>query len=264
SVIPYVSKLCIYPIKSLDRVELEHIRVLQSGALEHDREFAIVGQSGHFVNGKRNAKVHRLRSKFDHEANIVSLWVQGSNQPTAFHLEKEQDELQTWLSNYFEFPVEVKQNLETGFPDDLVSPGPTIISTATLEAIASWYPELDVEEIRLRFRANIEISGVPPFWEDHLFSEVEKVVDFQIGDVRFRGINPSQRCVVITRDSKTGDAYPSFQKTFVAQRKANLPKWAERSQFNHFYRLAINTQLPATEEGKTISINDTLTIDSSH
>ncbi len=263
NVIPYVSRLFIYPIKSLDRVGIENITVLRSGALKRDREFAIFDRSGNFVNGKRNDRIHAIRSAFDIETNMVSLQVQGTDRVQTFQVEKEREALECWLSEFFEFPVEVKQNLDTGFPDDTVSPGPTIISTATLEAIASWYPGLDVEEVRLRFRANIEISGVPAFWEDQLFTKAEGTVNFQIGDVQFMGINPCQRCVVITRDSKTGAAYPNFQKTFVAQRRITLPEWAERSRFNHFYRLAINTRLPVTEAGKTIRIGDELKIDSS-
>jgi uncharacterized protein len=262
NVIPYVSRLFIYPIKALDRVAIEGTIVLKSGALKRDREFAIFDKSGHFVNGKRNGQIHAIRSKFDIESNIVSLQVQGTDYANTFHIEKERDALERWLGEYFGFPVEVKQNLNTGFPDDTASPGPTIISTATLETIASWYPELDVEEVRSRFRSNIEIAGVPAFWEDRLFTEAEGTVNFQIGDVQFMGINPCQRCVVITRDSQTGEVYPNFQKTFVAQRRTTLPEWAERSRFNHFYRLAINTRLPVTEEGKTICIGDELRISS--
>ncbi len=263
-VIPYVSRLFVYPIKSLDRVEIKSINVLKSGALKRDREFAIFDKSGHFVNGKRNNRIHAIRSEFNLETNIVSLRVQGTEQTNVFHIDKERKALECWLGEYFDFPVEVKQNLDTGFPDDTASPGPTIISTATLETIASWYPGLDVEEVRLRFRSNIEISGVPAFWEDQLFTEADETINFQIGNVQFFGINPCQRCVVVTRDSKTGGAYPNFQKTFVAQRRTTLPEWAEKARFNHFFRLAINTQLPAIEEGKTICIGDELRIDSSH
>ena len=261
-VIPSVSRLFIYPIKSLDRVGIEKIAVLQSGALKRDREFALFDRSGHFVNGKRHQRIHAIRSEFDLETNTVSLRVQGER-ANVFHIDKEREALEAWLGEYFGFPVAVKQNTETGFPDDTVSPGPTIISTATLEAIASWYPELGVEDVRLRFRSNIEISGVPAFWEDRLFTEAQETV-FQIGDVQFMGINPCQRCVVVTRDAKTGEATPNFQKTFVTQRRASLPEWAERSRFNHFYRLAINTRLPVTEAGKTISIGDQLRICLSH
>jgi uncharacterized protein len=138
--------------------------------------------------------------------------------------------------------------------------GFTNISTATLETIASWYPGLDVEEVRLRFRSNIEISGVPTFWEDKLFAAAEEIVNFQIGNVQFMGINPCQRCAVITRNSQTGAADRNFQKTFVTQRRTTLPEWVDRSRFNHFYRLAINTRLPVTEAGKTISVGDAIRI----
>jgi uncharacterized protein len=259
-VIPYVSRLFIYPIKSLDRVSVERVTVLKTGALKGDREFAIFDESGHFVNGKRDRRVHALRSQFNLETNIISLFVQGTKDIATFHIETERKALENWLGEYFGFPVQIRQNLDMGFPDDTVSPGPTIISTATLLTIASWYPGIDVEEVRLRFRANIEISGVPAFWEDCLFAKAEQTVDFQIGNVKFMGVNPCQRCVVITRDSQTGETYPNFQKTFVVKRQQTLPEWAERSRFNHFYRLAINTRLPASEEGKVIAIGDKLQI----
>ncbi len=257
---PYVSRLFVYPIKALNRVGVECVTILKSGAIKRDREFAIFDESGQFVNGKRNNRVHALRSQFDLDTSLVYLRVQGTDRTQTFNLEKEREALEGWLGGYFGFPVRVMQNLDMGFPDDTVSPGPTIISTATLEAIASWYPGLDVEEISLRFRANIEISGVPAFWEDRLFAEAGQTVDFQIGDVKFMGVNPCQRCVVITRDSQTGEAYPNFQKTFVTKRRETLPEWTERSRFNHFYRLAINTRLPASEEGKTIRVNDEIKI----
>jgi uncharacterized protein len=257
TIVPYVSRLAIYPVKALDGVGVESVMVLKSGALKGDREFAIYNRSGQFVNGKQNERIHALRSEFDLDDNIISLLLPGRER-VLFHVEKECAALEDWLGEYFGFPVEIQQNRDTGFPDDLVSPGPTIVSTATLEAIASWYPELEVEELRRRFRTNIEISGVPAFWEDCLFAQTEKMVQFQIGEVRLMGINPCQRCIVVTRDSQTGAAYPNFQKTFVAQRQQTLPAWTERSRFNHFFRLAINTQLPTTEAGKTIWIGDEL------
>ncbi|MDJ0637153.1 MAG: MOSC N-terminal beta barrel domain-containing protein [Xenococcaceae cyanobacterium MO_188.B29] len=258
SAVPFVSKLFIYPIKSLDRFEVESVTILASGALEGDREFAIFDKSDRFVNGKRNQKVHSLRSQFDLETKTVSLTRQDSQNQATFNLETERNDLENWLSNYFAIPVGVKQNLTLGFPDDTGSPGPTIISTATLEAIASWYPGLEVEEVRLRFRANIEIDGVPAFWEDRLFTKADKTVDFKIGDVQFMGVNPCKRCVVISRNPKTGEVYPNFQKTFITKRQETLPNWAERTRFNHFYRLAINTRLPSTEAGKRINLEDVL------
>jgi uncharacterized protein len=256
--IPWVSRLFIHPIKALDRVGIETISVLKSGALNGDREFAILDRAGHFVNGKRHNRVHALRSEFDLETKIVSVRVEGTNRANIFHIDRDRQAFESWLGEYFGFPVQIDRNPDMGFPDDLESPGPTIISTATLAAIASWYPQLDIEQVRLRFRTNIEISGVPAFWEDRLFAGAEETVNFQIGDVQFMGINPCQRCVVVARDARTGKPDPNFQKTFVTQRQTTLPEWVDRSRFNHFYRLAINTRVPVTEAGKKISIGNEL------
>jgi uncharacterized protein YcbX len=43
---------------------------------------------------------------------------------------------------------------------------PSVISTATIETVASWFDGLTVEGTRRRLRANVEVSGVPAFWED--------------------------------------------------------------------------------------------------
>lgn len=257
---PQVSQLLIYPIKSLDGVEVKSATVLPSGALQGDREFALVDELGRFVNGKRCQQVHLLRTQFDQVAGKVAIAAPGQSQPTQFHLTQQQMAVERWLSDYFGFPVRLQQDREQGFPDDTVSPGPTIISTATLAAIAAWYPGLTVDQVRRRFRSNIEVSGVPAFWEDRLFSETGVPVRFQVGDVQLLGINPCQRCVVITRNPDTGAATPHFQKEFVARRQEKLPDWAPRSRFNHFFRLAVNTQVPSSEAGKTIQIGDTVQV----
>lgn len=257
---PYVSQIFIYPIKSLDRVSCDRVKILKSGALEGDRTWAIIDQDDNFVNGKRNQKIHALRSEVDLETNTLSLHVQGTNKPAKFNLIEEQAAVCNWLGSYFEFPVQLKQNNYMGFPDDTVSPGATIISTATLEEVASWYPELDTEDIRLRFRANIEIAGVPAFWEDQLFTIAEQTVKFKIGNVEFMGVNPCKRCIVITRNPQTGEPYPGFQKTFINQRQSTLPEWAEPSRFNHFFRLAVNTKLSPAEASKIIMVGDKVVV----
>jgi len=260
SVTPTVVGLFLYPVKSLDGVRVDVATVLPSGALQGDREFALFDDAGHYVNGKRHELIHRVRSQFDLANHQVTLHVEGHQPSQTFPLVAEEPTLESWFSQYFGFPVQLKQDLTMGFPDDTASPGPTIVSTATLEAIASWYPDFTLEEVRARFRANIEIGGVPPFWEDSLFTTAEGTRSFQVGAVQFLGVNPCQRCVVVTRNPLTGEAYPNFQKTFVANRKETLPDWVERSRFNHFFRLAINTRVPASEAGKTIQIGDPLQI----
>ncbi|MBW4629959.1 MAG: MOSC N-terminal beta barrel domain-containing protein [Brasilonema octagenarum HA4186-MV1] len=265
---PYLQAISIYPIKSLDKIDVNLARILDSGALQHDREFALFDQQGHFVNGKRNAKIHLLRSTFDPNLKTLSLHIQGTDQKAIFHLHDEQpfdyaqgeSSLEAWLSDYFGFPVKLMQNTITGFPDDLNAKGPTVVSTATLEEVASWFPNMSVDEMRLRMRANIEIGGVPAFWEDQLFTEAGKYVHFQIGEVLFEGVNPCQRCVVPSRDSQTAKVTTHFQKVFVAKRKDSLPSWTTSTRFNHFYKLSVNTNIPASEAGKILHQGDEVKI----
>ncbi|MBW4595115.1 MAG: MOSC N-terminal beta barrel domain-containing protein [Brasilonema angustatum HA4187-MV1] len=257
---PYLEAISIYPIKSLDKIDLNLARILESGALQHDREFALFDEQGHFVNAKRNAKIHLLRSAFDHNLKTLSLHIQGTDQKAIFHLDDEQPSLEAWFSDYFGFPVKLMQNTITGFPDDLNAKGPTVVSTATLEEVASWFPVGSVDEMRLRMRANIEIGGVPAFWEDQLFTEAGKYVHFQIGEVLFEGVNPCQRCVVPSRDSQTAKVTTHFQKVFVAKRKDSLPSWTTPTRFNHFYKLSVNTNIPASEAGKILHQGDEVKI----
>ncbi|MEW6493934.1 MAG: MOSC N-terminal beta barrel domain-containing protein [Cyanobacteriota bacterium] len=257
---PYLAQILIYPIKSLDGVAVTQATILKTGALQSDREFAIIDEQGRFVNGKRNPKVHLLRTSFDLEARTVSLQVQGTEETQGFHLDEERTALEAWLSKYFGKTVQLRQNIIQGFPDDTNSPGPTVISTATIESVASWFSEISTEEMRRRLRTNIEIADVAPFWEDQLFDEAGNIVRFQIGSIQFEGVNPCQRCVVPTRDSLIGKTYLDFQKIFTTKRQETLPSWASVSRFNHYYRLSVNTRVPESEIGKMLQVEDEVKI----
>jgi hypothetical protein len=255
-----VAGLSIFPIKSLDGLSRSAVTILPSGTFQHDREFALFDGDHHFVNGKRQFKVHLIRSRIDLDRQWLELKIQDSDQSLSGHLEQDREAIQQWLSDFFGFPVTLQQNPDTGFPDDLNAKGPTLISTATLETLASWYPSLAVEDLRHRLRTNIEIEGVPPFWEDQLFSHSGTCVRFQIGDVVLEGINPCQRCVVPSRDVLKATSTPNFQKIFTQQRQQTLPHWTVADRFNHFYRVAVNTNIPSTEAGKQIHVGDPLQI----
>ncbi|MGL4619298.1 MAG: MOSC N-terminal beta barrel domain-containing protein, partial [Chroococcidiopsis sp.] len=101
---PYLAKISIFPVKSLASITLSQVSVLASGALQHDREYALFDQKGRFVNGKRNAKIHLLRSQFDANCQQLSLQVQETDESVTFHLDRERSELEAWLSNYFGLP----------------------------------------------------------------------------------------------------------------------------------------------------------------
>ena len=194
------------------------------------------------------------------DEQTVSLQIPGKSAPEVFHLYSHQQELAKVLSDFLNFPIYIKHNYTMGFPDDTISPGPTVISTATLTEVASWFSGVSVTEMRRRIRANLEIDGVPAFWEDRLFAEKGNTVSFRVGDVLFLGVNPCQRCVVPTRNSETGEVYNQFQRIFTSQRQKTLPEWVNKSSFNHFYRLSVNTKVLPGKSSHTLSVGEEVEI----
>ena len=258
---PRLARILLYPIKSLDPVSVMEARIAPGGGLERDRALAIFDSDGKFVNGKRNPLVHGLRAAVNFDAGTIILCLENDDKRAVFHFREERREMESWLSRYLSQPVTVQENHAGGFPDDAHAPGPTLISSETLEEVSSWYAGLAVNEARIRFRANLEIAGDAPFWEDRLFAGADEVVRFTIGSVLFEGTNPCQRCIVPTRDSRTGEQQSDFAQIFRTRRQDTLPPWAHASRFNHFYRLAVNTRVPASECGKMLRVGDELRLE---
>jgi uncharacterized protein len=253
---PHLSKILVYPIKSLDGVEVPQAEILPGGALAHDREFALFDAQGEFINAKRTAAIQQVRSRFDLAARTVTLRIEGQGQSYAFHLDGDRSGLETWLSDYLGYHVTLQQNLHMGFPDDTIASGATVVSVESLKAMTQWFPGMTVEEARQRFRANLEVADAPAFWEDQLMTDAGELLPFQIGAVTFLGSHSCARCIVPTRNPWVGERDRQFQKEFVAQRQAHLPNWARRDRFDHFYRFTLNTQVPPSETGKILRLND--------
>jgi uncharacterized protein YcbX len=252
-----LSRIDLYPIKSLDGVSVAEVCISGGGTLENDRIYAIVDHAGAYVNGKRNGRIHLLRTTFSDSYQEASFWVNGDGRKEDFVL-REPGRLNRWLSDFFGFGVKLIFAPWNGFPDDSVASGPTIASEASLQEVAHWFPELNLESVRRRFRTNLELGGVVPFWEDHLFGPANELKPFRIGNITFFGHNPCQRCVVPSRDPESAQSVPGFQRTFMALRKKRLPPWASEERFNHFYRFAVNTSLPPSEQGKYLRVGDTI------
>jgi len=248
-------RITIYPIKSLDGVSVDEIEVLPTGALANDRRLAIVGAGGQFFHGKRTDAIHRIRAHFDLAAMTVRL-----NGAEEFSLLDQRAELGAWLRTTLGVTCILAENVYSGFPDDTAAPGPTLLGTATLQEVAGWFPPMSLEESRRRFRANLELDGVEPFWEDRLVGPAGREVAFTIGGVHWLGVNPCQRCVVPTRDSQSGVADRGFQRVFAERRRESLPPWAPDDRFDHFYRLAVNTRLAPGQVGGRIRLGDAVTL----
>jgi uncharacterized protein YcbX len=261
---PVVRRLTTYPVKSLDGCTRDAVDIVANGGLDGDREFALFDGDGAYVNGKRERAVHRVRSEFDPETRRLRLSLpDGSAQSFDVDDDTDRAELTAFLSAFFGYDVSLGQNREGGFPDDPDASGPTVISTATIREVASWYPDIDEDGVRRRLRANVELGTPPgeetdldPFWEDRLFDRRDTRVAFEIGDVRFSGVNPCQRCVVPSRDPDTGEEYDGFRETFVQQRRETMPAWSGGEWFDHDFRLMVNTTVEAASWGETLSVGD--------
>ncbi len=250
-----LGRILIFPIKSLDGVSVETARITAGGILENDRVFAIYDTAGKVVNGKRTPRIHELRCKFDPGIQEIRLWQTGHSSQTQFPL-NDLSRIGKWLSAFFDFSVVLRHEPKSGFPDDHAAFGPTIVSETSLRTVQSWFPELTLESVRRRFRANLELSNGEPFSEDRLFGAPDELKPFHIGVVKFLGHNPCQRCVVPTRDQDTGQAITGFQNKFMELRRKHLPEWVNAQRFNHFYRFAVNTSIPQTEVGKELDVGD--------
>jgi uncharacterized protein len=272
---PRLASIRLHPIKSLDPVQVSEARISPSGGLVHDRSWALYSVDGQWVNGKRTPVIHLIRANYSPEIASVTLSVPNDRRdiPTrTFAFPQDYENASEWFSVYFEQQIIVRYS-PGGFPDDSIANGPTIVSTASLQAVADWFPPshdglpanpeafpgLDLENVRQRFRSTLEIDSVPAFWEDQLFGEDElNIVRFTIGEVQFEGSNPCARCPVPPRDPQTGIPLIGFQKHFVLQREATLPPWSPRDRFDHFYRLSTNTRVASTNEGKQLARGDPL------
>jgi uncharacterized protein YcbX len=262
----WLANIRLHPIKGLDPVNVPEARIGPNGGLELDRVWALFSFDGQWINGKRNVAIHHIRAEYDPLVSMVTLSVSGgvkqSNglKPARFAFPADYERAAAWFSEYFDQTVVVR-HIPEGVPDDGLAPGPTIVSTGSLQAVCDLFPSIDLHGARERFRTTLELDGVPAFWEDQLFGENENyLVRFKIGEVAFEGSNPCARCPVPPRDPRTGEDMVGFQKKFSELRRTSLPATSPAARFDHFYRLATNTRVPSTEQGKLIRVGDALVL----
>lgn len=253
---PRIERLGVYPVKGLDGVDLEESRLLPGGTLQYDREFALFDGSGEVLNGKRTDRVHDLDTDFDPATRTLGV-EPPAGERRSFGLEADTEEAAEWLSEFFGVALSLERDTDLGYVDRR-SMGPSVISTATLEEVASWFEGMTVEGARRRLRANVEVSGVGPFWEDRFVGEDAPA--FEAGGVRFEGVTPCGRCVVPARDPDTGEPLPDFRERFVEKREETFPPWADEDIFDHFYTLMLIASVPEADRGVTVAVGDPVTV----
>jgi uncharacterized protein YcbX len=260
-----LSRISVYPIKSLDPVDLDRASITGVGGLESDRAYAMVDDDGAYVNGKRTAEVHRLEADVDPAVGRVTLRVRGETDVRGdagardYHLDHDRAAIEAYLSEYFGVEITLEAGPGGSRTDGVVygdssRTGPTLISAATLRAVASWYEGIDAAEMRLRLRPNLVIEGVPAFREDRLATTGEGV---RIGDTTLEGVDLVPRCVVPARDPRTSELDEGFEETFRERRAETLPEWSAREDFEgDFYKVMALTRIPEGERDGELAVGD--------
>ena len=296
---PTLDRITLYPVKSLDGVDVDEACVLPSGALEHDRRWRLVDIDGRVVNAKRSARFHAIRAEFALAERLVSLSIDPAGiaaraipgveqvaalSPQSFHLVPGPEGPCGWLAEALGVGVLLEERPDGGFPDDRDAPGPTLVSTASLAEVARWFG-FDLAESRRRFRANLEIGGCDAFWEDTLASPARPGLapsladlpgdipadpyavlpppeprEFSIGEARFKATNVCKRCIVPTRDARTGSITAHFRDAFEARRGTGLRPDVDASTWGHIYRLGVNTKTLDTFAAIVICVGESVVI----
>lgn len=168
-----IAKIIIYPFKSLPGLEVMACRFNATGSLQGDREFAFESPDGRVVNAKRLAEIHKIRAEYNLPKRTVTLWSEAAPRKETFAFDHQHEALSAWMARQLDIPgIRLKQSSKMGFPDDIKSPGPTIVAKATLEAAGRYFdPRIHAEEMGLRMRPNIIVDGVKPYWEDTLYGQ---------------------------------------------------------------------------------------------
>ncbi len=256
---PIISHIRIYPIKSLDGIELRSVEV-GIRSLLHDREFAMLAEDGRFVNGKRTGKVNQLKASYDLSDYRVSFSERDKGEETSFHLINDKEKIETWLSDFFGLKISFLHNREGRLMDIPDRSCVTILSTGSLEYLSENITGHSVDDLRLRFRASLEIAGVPPFWEEKLADSDGEPIRYRVGDVRASGISIRARCNVPPQDPFTGELDKTFIKKMIVARDKNVPEWSMVRELHSLYHLSIDCFIPDSEKGKFINVGDEVEI----
>jgi len=256
---PVISRIRIYPIKSLDPVELQEAEV-GVHSLRFDREFAMLTRDGRFMNGKKSGRVNELKATYDLSNYGVTFSDRSGASARSFHLLNEKTETEKYLSDFFGEPISLLHNMQGQLMDIPTASSVTILSEASLHSLHEEFSDRTLEDVRLRFRATIELTGVDAYWEENLVGEPGMGMRIKVGEIEMIGVSPRARCNVPPRDPLTGITDKGFVKRMMKSREKTLPQNSHIPAYGSLYHLTINTYIPETQKGKWLRVGDELKI----
>ena len=219
----FISKINVYPIKSLGAVSIGNAVVADKG-LQLDRRRMLVDERNHFLTQLENAELARFNIALDEQSLIISF----ENDELRVPFEVDADEtanVKIWgsrvkakiyspeINRWFSERLQINCRLAL-MPEDgrrIVAPFYAVRKFKDTVSFADAYPYLLIGEKSLddlneklekpvpmnRFRPNFVIAGSEPFAEDSW-------KQIKIGSTIFRVVKPCARCVMTTIDQEKG------------------------------------------------------------
>ena len=233
-----VKELYIYPVKSLAGISVQSAQAEEMG-FENDRRWMLIDEENQFITQREHPKLSQFYPKIKDDRIEISYY----NTTHEFYIGESLKEpifskvwddeskvvevnkaTSKWFSEALGFSCKLVKILDKG---DRKHNSSRLNQTLNV-SLADGYPYLLVgsksldflnekleEKITIqRFRPNIVISSELPHEEDFFDA-------FQIGNVKFKNVKPSGRCVIVNNNPKTGVVLKEPLKTLSTYRTSN-------------------------------------------
>ena len=265
---PTLSRIFIYPIKSLAGIEVKQWEVTPTG-LKYDRKWMLVDEQQQFLSQRRLPKMALLKTTIIDQQLVVSAPAQSdlmiklaapatdaTQEVTLWHdqciAQEVNPQASQWFSDFLKFPCTLvyqpNENIRTvdqkyAFANDQTSFSDgfpfLIVSAASLELLNQ---QMNLSLSIRRFRPNLVISDCDSYAEDHW----RKI---SIGEISFRLPKPCSRCSVPQIDPDTAAIDKEPLRTLARTRKWNNKVF--------FGQNALHDSLGILQIGDAVVINET-------
>jgi uncharacterized protein YcbX len=230
-----VSKLCIYPLKSSQGIELQQAQVQTKGFVG-DRVMMLVSGNGKFITQRQFPQLAKIQVRIVGQS--ITLEVVDNSFPSITFFSTlngalieveiwrdrllaidQGNEVAQWFHQFLNLPGDkvcrlVRQSsaysrlLEKKYPNDEDQPLSLADNYPVMLTASASLMELNQRIIEIhqqrsqaipmnRFRPNVVIETIEPFIED-----CWRLI--QIGEIQFEVVKPSSRCIITTIDQSDG------------------------------------------------------------
>jgi uncharacterized protein len=235
-----VSRLFIYPVKSLGGIDVKEARLTDRG-LEYDRRWMLIDENNRFLSQRTRAQMALFKLTHAGEGFSITYLPDGSAQFIAYRpLLGPEIAVSIWddectaclisedLDQWFSEKLDISCRL-VYMPDESLRPvSERYARKGEMVSFADAYPilllgqsSLDflnhklAEEVQVnRFRPNIVFTGAEAHFED-------RMAHFTINHIDFFGVKPCARCKVVGIDQQTAQTYVEPMKTLARYRSKN-------------------------------------------